>query len=49
MADIVGNTLFTGSGDRYILNGSILFGPHGETWHGVSSMKDAKAIVAMRM
>ena len=46
---IVGNTLFTGNGDRYILNGSILFGPHGETWHGVSSMEDAKAIVAMRM
>ena len=46
---IVGNILFTKNGERYILNGNTLFGPHGEIWRGVSSMNDAKAIVAMRM
>ena len=46
---INGNTLFTGNGERYILNGGTIFGPHGEIWRGVSSMDDAKTIVAMHM
>ena len=44
-----GNYLFTSKGERYVLNGTTLFGPHGEIWRGVSSINDAKAIIAMRM
>ena len=40
------NMLFTPNG-TYTLVGSILMGPDGESWTGITSMEEAKDIVAM--
>ena len=43
---VSGNMLFTPNG-TYTLVGSILMGPDGESWTGITSMEEAKDIVAM--
>ncbi len=45
---VSGNTLFTDKG-VYTLSGGMLFGPGGRSWSGVSSMEEAKVIVASEM
>ena len=46
---VIGNQLHTGDGRVFRLEHDTLYGPNGKIWRGVSSMDDAKAIVAMRM
>ena len=43
---VSGNMIFTPNG-TYTLVGSILMGPDGESWTGITSMEEAKDIVAM--
>ncbi|MCR5782662.1 MAG: hypothetical protein K6G90_08000 [Clostridia bacterium] len=45
-AAVCGNSI-TSSQGVYTLIGGVLFGPDGKTWSGVSSMEQAKDIVAM--
>lgn len=46
---IIGNQLHTSTGVVYRLEGTTLYCSNGQQWYGVSSMADAKAIVAMHM
>ena len=46
---ISGNELRTSTGEVYRLEGTTLSCSNGARWYGVSSMADAKAIVAMHM
>ncbi len=45
-AAVSGSSILTSHG-AYTLTGNVLFGPDGKTWSGVSSMEQAKDIVAM--